>query len=267
MLSSIARWYRQKEHQSSLAVVDGYETDENSLNGSENGELSSAAAFPDYLQLFPTTRTGKWRPVVNDRWIHLSEPDLIECGSRLFDMVLEQPIECRVFLNSRMLTFQSICEGESDNHTRFAVHRLYLLQRPFVEDYIAIGIWSFSGGFSLVMNGFMVDFVETKDDNVDITERHVNPSQLPRDIRFTVLPLKVSYDIFYEVHHTIRDYRRYMPINFTNCHKLADRIVRRVSFSNMMIAVETSNTSSEPYYKRMKLTPSVDGQKYLIKMF
>jgi hypothetical protein len=263
MLSSIARWYRQKKRQSSLAVVDGYETDENSLHGSENGE--SSEAFPDYLQLFPSTRSGKWRPVVNDRWIHLSEPDLMECGSRLFDMVLEQPIECRVFLNSRMLTFQSICEGEADNHTRFAVHRLYLVREPFVEDYIAIGIWGFSGGFSLVMNGFIVDFVETKDDDVDIIERHVNPSQLPRDIRFTVLPLIVSYDIFYEVRHIIRDYRRY--INFTNCHKLADRIVRRVSFSNMMLAVETSNTSSKPYYKSMKLTPSVDGQKYLIKMF
>jgi hypothetical protein len=82
-----------------------------------------------------------------------------ECGSIVFTKSTEM-VECRVFVESRVVTFQSTREDETDNNFQaFAI--CYVHERvPFPRDHIVIGCMVHYGYFSLILTSFILDFIE-----------------------------------------------------------------------------------------------------------
>jgi hypothetical protein len=235
VLSSIYRFFNWQ--------LDYSTEDEFQQGGCQS--MGSVHGSTDYLHYFPTTRNGKYRPCILDKWYNTSVDVPVELGSKLFDTVLDQAIECRVFLDSRVVIFQSIRNQEEDYYQRYHVSKLYVLKEPCPSDYLVICVFQTNTGFTLVLNGFLVEFIKTKDRGVDIIEKHICPTTLPQDLQLKVVPLQMCDNVLEHVRSTIQGYRKFMALNFRNCHVVAECIARRVTFYNMKLFFET--LTFEPY--------------------
>jgi hypothetical protein len=200
------------------------------------------------------TRTGVHRKVVSDFWGNSSVNGTFECGSFLFDTCLEEPVQCRVFVESRKITFQSVREGEDENCKRFLNAKFYVYWEPQWCDYIAMGVILERTKFSLVLNGIIVEFVaKKKGDRVKILQRHIDPSKLPHDLKLKVVPIDFTAINFLEdIRDSVRHYRP-TPLTFRNCHVVAEAIVEGITYGKVTLKVKTLNTSIDGYYSSVKL--------------
>jgi hypothetical protein len=237
---------------------------EESLSVEES--VSSLNTFISMVPIIPEMRTGKHRPYVIDKWGNASTDVIFECGTRIFDEWLDEPVECRVFVESKVVTFQSIRKGENDNHHDITNVKLYMFrEKCYWNEYIAMGVFLTKKGFTLVINGFLINFIETEDYGVDVIEGHVDPKLLPQDLKLKIIPQRAARTIMYWARAAMK---RYLPaVTFPGCYKLANCIVENVSFYLLELKVEKSKVPGEPCYKSIKLSRTESGRDKLWKKF
>jgi hypothetical protein len=218
--------------------------------------------------IFPQTRTGgRGRRLlcVRSRFTSIGK---FECGARFFDEKVNEPVECRLFVENRVLTFQSTRPEENANRKSFNDLKLYFLNLAIPTDFIAIGVVVEVNKFSLILNNFIIDFIQDKGGKVKLLQRHVNPSKLPEGIKFKVVPLS------YMTHNYLEAVRMNLmrptcpsPLTFRNCYFLANDIVRQISHHNFGLFFEISHAQGESFYQNIKVTRNSFNRRRVWKKY
>jgi hypothetical protein len=240
----------------SSILDDGNETDLDSIDHELRNSSETFTWTNSTNPLLPVKRSGERRGFVRDRWGNSNANVMFECGSILFDAYLDEPVDCRVFVDKHLVTFQSVRDGESENYKQFTDVKIYVMKMGrFASDFFAVGAIVKSTQFSLIINGVIIDFVERKGDNVELRQRLVDPKKLPRDLNLKVVPLSPSAGNYLQaIRSAIKDHLNLRPpLIYSNCYMLANKIIGTLSLYTLTLCVETSSVLSEGFYKTIKV--------------
>jgi hypothetical protein len=188
-----------------------------------------------------------------------------ECGGSFVDAKTEI-VKCRVFIRSHAAWFRDTKGGV----VAIPKIKIYRTVELCPSDYIAIGLIFTPSKFTLIVNGFAIEFMQMHNDGLQIAESAVDPQQLPHDVKLKIVPAVKPRSYMEFIRTTLTTPGNKKLLVFSKCHYLVEFMVDNLTCGWCTLATKHSNflsPSNGSCYQSMKITRHLQGRWELIKLY